>query len=493
MKWYLKVLRQYADFSGRASRKEFWMFVLFNIIFLFVAAILDVVLGQNLGYAPNPIFYTLYLLATLIPALAVMVRRLHDINKSGWMILIGLIPIAGQIWLLILFIKEGEMEDMDSITFEPVNVEAVNASMRELKCPHCGKDDLTVLGIKGALGKSIATTLAFGAIGNIVAGKNAAKNTETEPMQYKCNSCKQKFSSEPLQASPEEILSAPCTINFKRTSSVVGAAVPYIVYLNGIKIGAVKKGQAISFQTNVKYNTLFVTDHHGVAFKNGNYKFEAQPGASVYALFDRKFLETKKETLQPSAPPSKSDSEKATENLKILSTDSVSSGNHQRRIAHLKMTCPHCGKYTSVYVEENGASSAKVKCEHCKEIFEFGAGMMYEPVAYVSQIPKWAVIDAADAQKKVYMSAIKCKKCGKTYDNADVELESTFGKREFTLLDPSNPSFRKLLGLKTLLKCSNCSAIVCSDCALEADGIIGMRCPFCNVDYTIYSFIKPTV
>ena len=70
------------------------------------------------------------------------------------------------------------------------------------------------------------------------------------------------------------------------------------------------------------------------------------------------------------------------------------------RIAHLKVTCPQCGKYTSVYVVEDGASSAEVKCEHCRQIFTFGAGMMYEPVAYVSSIPSWAKISKADERKE---------------------------------------------------------------------------------------------
>jgi uncharacterized membrane protein YhaH (DUF805 family) len=101
MNWYLKVLRQYADFEGRASRTEFWMFVLFNLIFSIAANVLDYLFGTNY------VFSGIYNLAVLIPSLAVSVRRLHDINKSGWMILVGLIPVIGAIWLLILFIMEG--------------------------------------------------------------------------------------------------------------------------------------------------------------------------------------------------------------------------------------------------------------------------------------------------------------------------------------------------------------------------------------------------
>lgn len=67
------------------------------------------------------------------------------------------------------------------------------------------------------------------------------------------------------------------------------------------------------------------------------------------------------------------------------------------RIANLKMACPHCGKTTNIYVEESSASTAKVKCEHCKKIFEFGPGMLYTPIGYVSAIPEWARIDEGDA------------------------------------------------------------------------------------------------
>jgi uncharacterized membrane protein YhaH (DUF805 family) len=106
MNWYLKVLKQYADFSGRARRKEYWMFVLFNMIFGIVAIILDNILGLTAGELPYGVFYFLYVLAVLIPGLAVFVRRLHDVGKSGWMILIALIPIIGAIWLLVLMVTD---------------------------------------------------------------------------------------------------------------------------------------------------------------------------------------------------------------------------------------------------------------------------------------------------------------------------------------------------------------------------------------------------
>ncbi len=109
MNWYLAVLKNYAGFSGRARRKEYWMFTLFNIIFAIVAMILDNVLGiamAEIGYGP---LYGLYTLAVFIPGLAVSVRRLHDVGKSGWMILIVLIPIIGAIWLIVLLVTDSNL------------------------------------------------------------------------------------------------------------------------------------------------------------------------------------------------------------------------------------------------------------------------------------------------------------------------------------------------------------------------------------------------
>lgn len=102
MEWYLKCWRQYADFSGRARRKEYWMFVLFDAIFALSAVILDNILGLTIGGLFYGVIYLLYSLAVLVPRLAVFVRRMHDIGKSGWMILIAFIPIIGSIWLIVL-------------------------------------------------------------------------------------------------------------------------------------------------------------------------------------------------------------------------------------------------------------------------------------------------------------------------------------------------------------------------------------------------------
>lgn len=106
MNWYLKVLKQYADFKGRARRKEFWMFVLFNMIFAIIAMIIDRITGLTFGELPYGVFYLIYCLAIIVPSLALWVRRLHDISKNGWMILIAFIPIVGAIWLIVLAVQD---------------------------------------------------------------------------------------------------------------------------------------------------------------------------------------------------------------------------------------------------------------------------------------------------------------------------------------------------------------------------------------------------
>lgn len=100
MEFYLSVLQKYAVFEGRARRQEFWMFYLINLV---VGLVLSLVSLIGLGF----ITY-LYSIAILIPSLAVGVRRLHDINKSGWWLLIALIPLLGAIWLIVLWAKEGD-------------------------------------------------------------------------------------------------------------------------------------------------------------------------------------------------------------------------------------------------------------------------------------------------------------------------------------------------------------------------------------------------
>jgi uncharacterized membrane protein YhaH (DUF805 family) len=106
MEWYIKVIQNYVGFQGRARRKEYWTFVVISFV---VSVILEVIqrvlhLGQ--------ILTSLYSLAVLLPSIAVSMRRLHDTGRTGWWILIGLIPIIGTIILLVyMFLDSQEGEN----------------------------------------------------------------------------------------------------------------------------------------------------------------------------------------------------------------------------------------------------------------------------------------------------------------------------------------------------------------------------------------------
>ena len=111
MKWYFKAFRHYSDFKGRARRKEFWIFNLFNVIAFLIVLMLAFVLVDITGELYWETITILYLLAMIIPSIAVTVRRLHDTGKNGWMILLGLIPIIGTIWLFVLFVSDSNLEE----------------------------------------------------------------------------------------------------------------------------------------------------------------------------------------------------------------------------------------------------------------------------------------------------------------------------------------------------------------------------------------------
>jgi len=101
MNWYLSVIRDnYVNFNGRARRQEYWMFILFHVIAFMV-------LGGICIAADNFYAVVIYGLATFLPTLAVVVRRLHDVGKSGWFIFVRLIPLIGSIWLFVVLVSEG--------------------------------------------------------------------------------------------------------------------------------------------------------------------------------------------------------------------------------------------------------------------------------------------------------------------------------------------------------------------------------------------------
>lgn len=90
MNWYISVLKQYAVFSGRARRTEYWMFVLCNVIVMQLLGMVDKLIGGDKEFISG-----IYSLAVLLPSLAVAVRRLHDTDRSGWWLLLVLVPIIG--------------------------------------------------------------------------------------------------------------------------------------------------------------------------------------------------------------------------------------------------------------------------------------------------------------------------------------------------------------------------------------------------------------
>ena len=117
MNYYLEVLKKYAVFSGRARRKEYWMFVLWNFIIAFIIGLLSAFVEEII------LLYYLYMLAILIPSVAVAVRRLHDTNRSGWWWFISFIPIVGGI-ILIVFLAQDSQPGENQYGPNPKEIEA---------------------------------------------------------------------------------------------------------------------------------------------------------------------------------------------------------------------------------------------------------------------------------------------------------------------------------------------------------------------------------
>ena len=109
MNWFMDALRnKYATFEGRARRKEYWFYVLFYVLVLCGLALVDGLTGTFSEEAGLGLLSGLFVLATLVPSLAVTVRRLHDTDRSGWWVLIGLVPIAGDLVLLVFTLMDSQ-------------------------------------------------------------------------------------------------------------------------------------------------------------------------------------------------------------------------------------------------------------------------------------------------------------------------------------------------------------------------------------------------
>ncbi|WP_159017062.1 DUF805 domain-containing protein [Cognatiluteimonas profundi] len=107
MDWYLKVLKNYFNFEGRARRKEYWMFVLVNLIVSFGLSMVDGIVGLKSASGIGTLG-AIYSLAVLVPSIAVGARRLHDLDKSGWWQLIAFVPIIGWIVLIVWAASAGQ-------------------------------------------------------------------------------------------------------------------------------------------------------------------------------------------------------------------------------------------------------------------------------------------------------------------------------------------------------------------------------------------------
>ncbi len=111
MGWYIEVLKKYVVFNGRARRKEYWYFVLFNMLIGIAVSIIDCITGTFNPQVGAGILGGLYSLAVLLPSIAVSVRRLHDTNRCGWWLFIAFVPIIGAIVLIVFFVSDSNPEE----------------------------------------------------------------------------------------------------------------------------------------------------------------------------------------------------------------------------------------------------------------------------------------------------------------------------------------------------------------------------------------------
>jgi len=121
MNWYIDVLKKYAVFEGRARRKEYWFFVLFSLLISIGLSLIDGATGTISAESGIGLLGGLYALAVLVPSLAVAVRRLHDTDRTGWWLLIGLIPLIGII-VLIFFLASDSQPDTNQYGENPKQV-----------------------------------------------------------------------------------------------------------------------------------------------------------------------------------------------------------------------------------------------------------------------------------------------------------------------------------------------------------------------------------
>ncbi len=120
MNHFLDALKNYVTFTGRATRQQYWMYILFYILFYFLTVMLDIQLGQFDQESMTGFISTIYTFGLLLPTIAILARRLHDIGRSSWWILLILIPLVGSLIILIMTLmdsKKGENEYGESLKY----------------------------------------------------------------------------------------------------------------------------------------------------------------------------------------------------------------------------------------------------------------------------------------------------------------------------------------------------------------------------------------
>ena len=139
MQWYLMGLEKYFFFEGRSTREEYWMFQLVHL------GIFSLVLTADLILFGKPALVILYVIATIVPNLTLSIRRLHDLDFSGWWLLIGFIPF-GKLGLYIMFAFKGSPEDNvygpslnPTVSGPDATLAPAEETAYEIECPHCGK------------------------------------------------------------------------------------------------------------------------------------------------------------------------------------------------------------------------------------------------------------------------------------------------------------------------------------------------------------------
>jgi uncharacterized membrane protein YhaH (DUF805 family) len=163
--WMILPFMRYADFSGRSRRKEYWLFVLFNILVVISLLIVSGFLGmlsddKDVGVGSVVLLLVVYSLATIVPSFAVQIRRLHDQDKSGWFVLLGLVPFGG-IVLLIFMLIEGtpgpNRYGPDPKAEDPRPLQPAPAQATALFCSSCGSKVPTGAHYCMGCGKPIAS------------------------------------------------------------------------------------------------------------------------------------------------------------------------------------------------------------------------------------------------------------------------------------------------------------------------------------------------